>query len=154
MVSYPSTWKSAADGKLANTLSLDANDLEYIQIKKEFEATVSVISIVQIQNPTLCDHYAVRKRFIDESNPTKTTNERWLYHGCNETDEQSIRLHGFGWKDITFVTHHDTITPIMKRYGEAICFTVKASSSVHPIYSPADSRGHRRMFLACVLTGE
>jgi len=156
-VSYPSTWKNTTDGKLANTLHLDANDLEYIQIKKDFEATVcvkSIFSIARIQNPTLYNHYAVRKRFLDESNPPETKNERWLYHGCKETDEQYICSHGFGWKDITIVIRPDVIAPIMKPYGEGICFTVKATSSAHPIYSPADSRGHRRMFLARVLTGE
>ena len=145
------------NGKLANELSLDANDLEFIQIKKEFETTVSgkfIRSISRIQNPKLYNHYAFRKKFIDQSNPPNTTNERWLYHGCKETDTQKIRSHGFGWKNDITVAYQHVNTPVMNPFGDGTCFTVKASSSVHPLYSPAGQNGYKHMFLARVLTGE
>lgn len=40
------------------------------------------------------------------------------------------------------------------RFGEGVYFALSANYSVHDTYSRPDSKGHKRMYLCKVLTGE
>ena len=155
-VKYPSTWGGHIDDATLRHVGLDVDDLEFIHIKAGFEATAygkKIVSIQRIENSTLYNGYAIRKQFMNQSNPPGTKNERWLYHGCRKSDSLMICSSGFMQNDYAHMIKHGSLDK-EALYGEGKYFAIKASYAAHPFYSPADRSGHRCLFLARVLTGE
>lgn len=44
----------------------------------------SIVKIQRVQNPSLYQQYASKKKSLDSRNPSSVQNERWLFHGIME----------------------------------------------------------------------
>ena len=55
----------------------------------------SIVKIQRIQNPSLYEHFSVKKKQLESRNSKGTENERWLFHGTNEASVKSINKNGF-----------------------------------------------------------
>ena len=54
-----------------------------------------IIKIERIQNPSLHGQYVVKKKTMDQHNPSTIVNERELFHGCPGDVADKISHHGF-----------------------------------------------------------
>ena len=95
---FPSTWGKGDKNPQTKVILLDPWSWEYIDVKKGFDSTIggtkkTIVKIERVQNPTLYTQYAARKKFMDQTNPPGTVNERRLYHGCGGDVIQHI-IHG------------------------------------------------------------
>ena len=55
----------------------------------------SIVKIERIQNPALYRHYATKKKYLDTHNPKGVQNERWLFHGTQESSVHQINKTSF-----------------------------------------------------------
>uniref|UniRef100_A0A6Q2WYE7 Poly [ADP-ribose] polymerase n=1 Tax=Esox lucius TaxID=8010 RepID=A0A6Q2WYE7_ESOLU len=87
--------------------------------------------------------YLCLQRF-QAKNGVDQVGEKILYHGTKATTCDAIEKNGF---DRSYASSRVT------RYGVGVYFAVNASYSANPRYTPPDGVGHRRMYVARVLTG-
>ena len=89
-------------------VTLSPTDQEYQEVLQEFEKTMttgfnvsgkghysSILAIKRIQNPTWYGTYIMRKKQMNEANPTGHQNERRLFHGCSVDAVESINKTGY-----------------------------------------------------------
>lgn len=104
--------------------------------------TLSLFQIERVQNVFLWQAYALCEQRIRAKNGAAAVGVRKLYHGTAAKTCDAIESNGF-----------DRSYANITAYGVGVYFAVNASYSAHPRYSPPDGSGHRRMYVARVLTG-
>ena len=113
IVSNPAHWaKMPVDGSgkelVWHPVTLSPTDQEYKEVLQEFEKTMttgfyvsekdhytSILAIKRIQNPTLYGRYIMRRKQMNEANPTGHQNERRLFHGCPVDAVENINKTGY-----------------------------------------------------------
>ena len=55
----------------------------------------SIVKIEQIQNPAIYRQYAAKKKHLDAHNPKGVQNERWLFHGTQQSSLSQINKTNF-----------------------------------------------------------
>ena len=55
----------------------------------------AIVKIERIQNPTLYEQYATKRKHLDAHNPKGIQNERWLFHGTKESSVHQINKTNF-----------------------------------------------------------
>lgn len=103
----PDDWEPMTDPTTQKRLKVRVIDLQpdskgYKFALGEFEKTMTkgsnytaIVTIERIQNPGLYGQYIAKKRELDSHNPASVQNERWLYHGTNESAISSINQNNF-----------------------------------------------------------
>ena len=90
-------------------VTLSPTDQEYQEVLQEFEKTMttgfnvsgkthysSILAIKRIQNPTLYGTYMMRRKQMNEANPTGHQNEKKrLFHGCPVDAVENINKTGY-----------------------------------------------------------
>ncbi|CAM4887757.1 unnamed protein product [Rotaria socialis] len=125
------------------------NDTDFIRIEKRMRETVSNVKIDKIervQNLRLWNHYALRRRILQQelSNKPNLQIEMELFHGTRAAPPKEIYNGEYGF-DMTFCTSG--------LWGLGTYFAMNASYSCQS-YSYQLPNGKRQVFLAQVLTGE
>ena len=122
VVESPGKWDPMPNGVVCHVVALTPNTPEYNEVKSKFEKTMlslqhttpvyplhskaavmsqysgqynQIVKIERIQNPFLHGQYVAKKKTMDKHNPSNTTNERELFHGCPGDVAEKISHHGF-----------------------------------------------------------
>ncbi|XP_010864243.2 protein mono-ADP-ribosyltransferase PARP14 [Esox lucius] len=142
----PPYWDNMSTGELLKKVQLLPTSPEYQQVASGFLSTTgmqfSILKIERVQNVFLWQAYAVCLQRFQAKNGVDQVGEKILYHGTKATTCDAIEKNGF-----------DRSYASMTRYGVGVYFAVNASYSANPRYTPPDGVGHRRMYVARVLTG-
>ena len=142
----PDHWDTMRKGEQDELVVLDVNSVEYRSVKKMWDKTMRnrrVVKIQRVQNIFLWQRYLTKKMTILAKNHGNA-NERWLWHGTNNTDPAKIwdGLNACGF-DPRFGKGY---------YGNGAYFAVNAKYS--DSYAYRKSSEGRKMFLASVICGE
>ena len=142
----PDHWDKMKTGEQDALVTLNSSDIEYISVKRLWDKTMShrrIVKIQRVQNLFLWQRYLTKKMTILSKNHGNA-NERWLWHGTNNTDPAKIwdGLNACGF-DPRFGKGY---------YGNGAYFAVKAKYS--DSYAYRKSSEGRKMFLASVICGE
>jgi len=107
---------------------------------------VEVLSVQRVQNTTLWDTFAAKKRTM-LARPSAMVDEceRSLFHGTDEDTAAKIVAQGF---NRSFCGKNATM------YGRGVYFAKEAEYSARDSYSEPNDRGERLMFLCRVLVGD
>ncbi|KAM6937071.1 protein mono-ADP-ribosyltransferase PARP12 [Xenentodon cancila] len=143
--SFPSYWDKTALPDFGHKLVLLSKSAkDYNMIEKLFKATMPqsrIYSIERIQNPYLWGIFQWQKKGMQQENGGKLVDQKYLFHGTEETFIKPICNQNFDWR---ICGAHGTL------YGKGSYFAKDAS------YSDRYSRGspHKIMVVALVLVGE
>ncbi|XP_051800003.1 protein mono-ADP-ribosyltransferase PARP14-like [Acanthochromis polyacanthus] len=126
-------------------VELQPNSPEYQDVAQGFLKTAkySIIKIERVQNLYLWHSYTVCRQRILTKNGEAELGEKFLYHGTSAESCNCIERDRF---DRSFAGAHATV------YGKGVYFAVNANYSAGG-YSPPDSSGLKRLYVARVLTG-
>ncbi|XP_052353414.1 protein mono-ADP-ribosyltransferase PARP14-like isoform X2 [Oncorhynchus keta] len=142
----PSYWDDMAAGETLKRVLLLPTSSEYQAVAQAFQSTtatqVAIHKIERVQNVFLWQAYALCEQRIRAKNGAAAVGVRKLYHGTAAKTCDAIESNGF-----------DRSYANITAYGVGVYFAVNASYSANPRYSPPDGSGHRRMYVARVLTG-
>ena len=112
---------------------------------------VSVVKVERVQNATLWDHYAAKRRTMMQRQGAPDSYERtWLFHGTGEDTVVKIVAQGFNRNFGFLEVNKNALT----MYGKGVYFAVNASYSSSHRYSKPNSAGEQQMFACRVLVGE
>ncbi|XP_052261005.1 protein mono-ADP-ribosyltransferase PARP14-like isoform X1 [Dreissena polymorpha] len=143
----PSDWKEMKGNYLVHTLL--TTDPRYVTISTTFAATAganfAIQKIEMVQNKSLWQQYAAKKKQLEGQNPPGTTNERFLWHGTSADTVDSVNAHGF---NRSYCGKNATA------FGDGVYFAVNAAYSCSNTYSRPDANGVKRIYYCAVLTGE
>ena len=93
----PEDWEPIIDPVKKKDVTLRVVDLSPSSVGYKFALTKfhetmtrgnnysDIVGIQRIQNRSLYGQYASKKKHLDTTNPKGTLNERWLFHGTNES---------------------------------------------------------------------
>ncbi|KAM9401103.1 protein mono-ADP-ribosyltransferase PARP14-like [Salvelinus alpinus] len=142
----PSYWDDMAAGETRKRVLLLPTSSEYQAVAQGFQSTtatqVTIHKIERVQNVFLWQAYTLCEQRIRAKNGAAEVGVRKLYHGTAATTCDAIESNGFN-RSYANITAH----------GVGVYFAVDASYSTNPRYTPPDGSGHRRMYVARVLTG-
>ncbi|KAH9499194.1 hypothetical protein Btru_004403 [Bulinus truncatus] len=96
--SLPTDWSPMKDNADLKVIELKAESSEYKKVEKQVIDTngnIQIKKILRIQNKTLYQQYAVKKRDLLNQNPKGHQNELQLFHGTAHTAVPKINVHGF-----------------------------------------------------------
>ncbi|XP_059146918.1 protein mono-ADP-ribosyltransferase PARP14-like [Physella acuta] len=140
----PKRWSEMEDSENLKLVPLKPGSPEYKKVEDGFKKTSKkIIQIDRVQNKTLYQQYAAKRREIAGRNPEGHENEKRLYHGTNYNNVDQINLTGFSRN---YSGANATV------YGEGVYFATDPTYSVN--YAGADSNGIKKMYQARVLVGE
>jgi len=112
---------------------------------------VSVVKVERVQNATLWDPYAAKRRTMMQRQDATDSYERtWLFHGTGEDTVVKIVAQGFNRNFGFLEVNKNALT----MYGKGVYFAVNASYSSSHRYSKPNSAGEQQMFACRVLVGE
>ncbi|KAH9499180.1 hypothetical protein Btru_004356 [Bulinus truncatus] len=143
----PTDWSPMKDNEDLKVIELKAESSEYKKVEKQVIDTngnIQIKKILRIQNKTLYQQYAVKKRDLLNQNPKGHQNELQLFHGTAHTAVPKINVHGF---NRSYCWINGTM------YGKGVCFHKHASYSVS-YAKPPDAQNNHYLYLAKVLVGE
>ncbi|XP_078684002.1 protein mono-ADP-ribosyltransferase PARP14-like isoform X2 [Branchiostoma floridae x Branchiostoma belcheri] len=127
--------------KLCHLVKLKSSSTEYKTVSSKF-GLGNIVSIERVQNPTLWSQYCAQKQKISLKNPGKNI-EQELWHGSSA--DSCVKIYHNGFNRSYAGVHGVAI-------GKGTYFATNASYSAGGYASP-DASGHKRLFLAKVLTG-
>lgn len=140
----PHFWKKMSRNKYYLKAPLHPKSHEYRITAHKFTSTGgrdNIIKIERIQNEFLYKQYIAKKAEVTKKmERSGKLVERKLFHGTDE--DEKIILHGF---DRSFAGKNATV------YGRGVYFAATARYS--DSYALPNINGHRRVFLADVITG-
>ncbi|KAH9499181.1 hypothetical protein Btru_004357 [Bulinus truncatus] len=142
----PSDWSPMKDNEDLKEIELKAASSEYKKVEKQVIDTngnIQIKKILRIQNKTLYQQYAVKKRDLLNQNPKGHQNELQLFHGTAHTAVPQINMNGF---NRSYCGVNGTM------YGKGVYFHKHASYSVS--YAKPDAQNNHYLYLARVLVGE
>ncbi|XP_029610115.1 protein mono-ADP-ribosyltransferase PARP14-like [Salmo trutta] len=142
----PSYWDDMAAGETLKRVLLLPTSSEYQAVAQGFQSTmatqVTIHKIERVQNVFLWQANTLCEQRIRAKNGAAEVGVKKLYHGTAATTCDAIESNGFD-RSYANITAH----------GVGVYFAVNASYSANPRYTPPDASGHRRMYVARVLTG-
>ncbi|XP_047450366.1 protein mono-ADP-ribosyltransferase PARP14-like [Mugil cephalus] len=140
----PDTWEPMHD-EVFKKVELQPNSPEYQTVAAGFKHTTKydIVKIERVQNLYQWHAYSLFKQRILAKNGVAEIGEKSLYHG---TSAESCDCIEKGTFDRSFAGTHAAM------FGKGVYFAVNADYSAKR-YSPADSSGLKRVFVALVLTG-
>ncbi|KAK7479356.1 hypothetical protein BaRGS_00029434 [Batillaria attramentaria] len=147
--SLPETWAQLKSDEHIRLVRLQPSDAEYMQVEKNFRATLGgmvisrIVAIDRIQNPTLYRQYAAKKAHLERQNQG-IENEKTLWHGTAIDAVDNINMYGF---NRSYCGKNAVV------YGQGVYFAVDSNYSSHPKYSPPDLSGNRHVYQCKVLVG-
>lgn len=145
--SVPSNWdKNALPDFGFKLIPLSKSAKEHNMIEKLFKFTMpqgKITSIQRIQNPSLWKVFQWQRDQMKERNGGKPVNEKYLFHGTDESLIDAICDQNFDWR---MCGVHGTA------YGKGSYFARDASYSDR--YARATGTLNKIMFVALVLVGE
>ncbi|KAI8507644.1 positive regulation of interleukin-4-mediated signaling pathway [Branchiostoma belcheri] len=127
--------------KLCHLVKLKSSSTEYKTVSSKF-GLGNIVSIERVQNPTLWSQYCAQKQKISLKNPGQNI-EQELWHGSSA--DSCVKIYHNGFNRSYAGVHGVAI-------GKGTYFATNASYSAGGYASP-DASGHKRLFLAKVLTG-
>ncbi|XP_048247705.1 protein mono-ADP-ribosyltransferase PARP14-like isoform X1 [Haliotis rufescens] len=145
----PPSWQNMADEVNIECFPVAAGGEEFKTVEQRFMSTINnskakVLKVTRIQNRSLYQQYAAKRKQLEKQNPQGTQNEAWLWHGTSTDAIGSINAHGFNrsycGKNATY-------------YGQGVYFAVNAKYSARDAYSRPDAQGQKYLYLVRVLTG-
>nr|XP_046237201.1 protein mono-ADP-ribosyltransferase PARP14-like isoform X2 [Scatophagus argus] len=144
MLEMPTQWEPMHN-EVFKKVELPPNSAEYQDVAQAFLRTAkyNIRKIERVQNLYLWQAYAVRRHRILSKNGSADLGEKLLYHGTSADSCNLIERDRF---DRSFAGTHAAV------YGKGVYFAVNANYSARG-YSPPDSSGLSRMYVARVLTG-
>ncbi|XP_019624418.1 PREDICTED: poly [ADP-ribose] polymerase 14-like [Branchiostoma belcheri] len=127
--------------KLCHLVKLESSSAEYKTVSSK-SGLGNIVSIERVQNPTLWRQYCAQKDRISLKRPGQNI-EQELWHGASADSCVKIYHNGFNRSYMLYAGVYGAAI------GKGVYFAVNAS------YSDAspDASGHKRLFLAKVLTG-
>ncbi|XP_056156809.1 protein mono-ADP-ribosyltransferase PARP15-like [Lampris incognitus] len=143
--SVPLYWDNVAPAGELTMVPLQPSSLEFQTLEKNFRKTVNktVHSIQRIQSPRLRQAYELHLNYTSHKNgQSRGEAERLLYRGASQEFCESVKQTGF---NRSYPGVNGT------SYGGGMYFAVAANTSSG--YAVKDAEGHRRMFVARVVTG-
>ncbi|XP_052226217.1 protein mono-ADP-ribosyltransferase PARP14-like isoform X1 [Dreissena polymorpha] len=143
----PPDWKDMKGNLLVHTLL--TTDPRYGTISTTFTSTAganfAIQKIEMVQNKSLWQQYAAKKKQLEGQNPPGTTNERFLWHGTSADTVDSVNAHGF---NRSYCGKNATV------HGDGVYFAVNSAYSCSNTYSRPDANGVKKIYYCAVLTGE
>ncbi|XP_063788864.1 protein mono-ADP-ribosyltransferase PARP14-like [Pseudophryne corroboree] len=138
----PEDW-APMNGDNVKVVPISPGTKHYTDVEAQFRNTcaMKIIKIERIQNKHLWKNYQIKKESINSKN-NSTNNEQQLFHGTNANTVDTVTHNGF---NRSYAGKNEI--------GNGTYFAVAASYSARDEYSKADASGHKRMYLARVLTG-
>uniref|UniRef100_A0A8B8E811 Poly [ADP-ribose] polymerase n=1 Tax=Crassostrea virginica TaxID=6565 RepID=A0A8B8E811_CRAVI len=144
-VGLPSKWKPMKSDQTMMEVTLRQGDKEYNDVLSHFQTSaggsVKVSEIRRVQNPSLYQQYAAKRKEISLRNGKDP--EKWLWHGTHPDTVNKIINNGF---NRSYCGRNGT------SYGAGVYFAVNASYSLG--YCCQDSKGLKHMFAVQVATGD
>ncbi|XP_008298465.1 poly [ADP-ribose] polymerase 14-like isoform X2 [Stegastes partitus] len=140
----PAHWEPMQE-EVFKKVELQANSAEYQDVAQCFFRTAkyNISKIERVQNLYLWHAYSVCRQRILTKNSAAELGEKSLYHGTSAESCTCIERDRF---DRSFAGAHAAM------YGKGVYFAVEANYSAGR-FSPADTSGLRRLYVARVLTG-
>uniref|UniRef100_A0A671UH22 Poly [ADP-ribose] polymerase n=1 Tax=Sparus aurata TaxID=8175 RepID=A0A671UH22_SPAAU len=140
----PTHWDPMRD-ELFKKVQLQPNSTEYQHVAQGFlkMANYNIQKIERVQNFYLWNAYAVCRQRILAKNGQADLGEKFLYHGTSAESCNLIERDRF---DRSYAGTHAAA------YGKGVYFAVDANYSAGG-FSPADTAGLKRLYVARVLTG-
>uniref|UniRef100_A0A3B4WTB6 Poly [ADP-ribose] polymerase n=1 Tax=Seriola lalandi dorsalis TaxID=1841481 RepID=A0A3B4WTB6_SERLL len=140
----PAQWEPMHE-EVFKKVELQINSQEYQDVAQGFLKTAkyNIQKIERVQNLYLWHAYTVCRQRILGKNGRAELGEKSLYHGTSAESCNCIERDRF---DRSFAGAHAAM------YGKGVYFAVNADYSASR-YSPADTSGLRRLYVARVLTG-
>ncbi|XP_055874107.1 protein mono-ADP-ribosyltransferase PARP14-like [Biomphalaria glabrata] len=143
----PKEWSPMKDDENVKIVELKASAAQYKTVEqhvKNTQGNVQIKKILRIQNKTLYQQYAVKKRDLEHHNPKGHTNELQLFHGTGAVAVPQINENGF---NRSYCGVNGTM------WGKGVYFHKMASYSVG-YAKPPDGNNNHHLYLARVLVGE
>ncbi|XP_071169430.1 protein mono-ADP-ribosyltransferase PARP14-like [Mytilus edulis] len=146
----PSNWAAMDQNENIKIVTLQPADKEYQDVVKDFQTNMagnynSIVKMEKIQNRTLQQQYAAKKKSMDSTNAKGTNNELKLWHGTAMEAVDSINTYGF---------NRSYCGKNAVAYGNGVYFAVNPTYSAQAQYARPDPNGNKRMYLCKVLVGE
>ena len=116
---FPSNWTNVNSEKLT-CVTLQSSDPDYTKYVGHLQQTLGnrqIIQVVRIQHPFLWHQYVCEKNNMKHKNPNVNYQEKYLFHGTNSANIQSICDSSFDWRRAG--SHVGTA------YGQGIYFSNK-----------------------------
>ncbi|XP_078603208.1 protein mono-ADP-ribosyltransferase PARP14-like [Branchiostoma floridae x Branchiostoma japonicum] len=127
---------------LCHLVIVKSSSAEYNTVSGKF-GLGNIVSIERVQNPTLWSQYCAQKQKISLKNPGINIDQD-LWHGSSADSCVKIYHNGF---NRSYAGVHGTAI------GKGTYFAVSPSYPADRGFASLDASGHKRMFLAKVLTG-
>ncbi|XP_055874127.1 protein mono-ADP-ribosyltransferase PARP15-like [Biomphalaria glabrata] len=142
----PRHWKAMSETENLKLVEIRPGSVEYDNVEAHFKLTCGgypVKKIERIQNKSLHQLYAAKKREMDLYNPRGHPNEQNLFHGTSSPPIPQINENGF---NRSYCGVNGTL------YGKGVYFALNASYSEK--YAVPDAQGNKYMYRVKALTGE
>ncbi|XP_071169371.1 protein mono-ADP-ribosyltransferase PARP14-like [Mytilus edulis] len=146
----PSKWAPMDQTENIKIVTLQPADKEYQDVVQDFQTNMagyynSIIKIEKIQNRTLQQQYAAKKKSMDSTNAKRNNNELKLWHCTAMEAVDSINTYGF---------NRSYCGKNAVAYGNGVYFAVNPTYSAQAQYARPDPNGNKRMYMCKVLVGE
>ncbi|KAK7008833.1 poly [ADP-ribose] polymerase 14, partial [Biomphalaria glabrata] len=142
----PNHWSAMTETENLKVVVIKPGTLEFITVEVHFKqsgGSHQIKKIERIQNKSLHQQYAAKKREMDLYNPQGHQNEQNLFHGTSPQPIPQINETGF---NRSYCGVNGTV------YGKGVYFAVNASYSEK--YAVPDEQGNKYMYRVKALTGE
>ncbi|KAL3843270.1 hypothetical protein ACJMK2_021212, partial [Sinanodonta woodiana] len=147
----PGNWNKKRKKNL-EVVTLQTTDQEYLDVEINFKRTIGsfklkmIHSIKSIQNETIYQQYALKRKFMQKQYPNLQSVEKTLWHGTALDNVDKINLNGFNrsYAGETF----DKVW-----YGMGVYFSTQSTYGCDDNYTKRDAKMHKYMYQCKVLTG-
>lgn len=158
-IPLPTNWMSMSNNEYVKRVTLNGG-AEFQRVEKLFlgqvrnglysrkvknSSGVQIVKIERIQNRTLFQQYAAKKKLLEQQKTGVKQIERQLWHGTMEANLPSIINNGF---NRSYCGAHGVL------YGQGVYFAADASYSAQSYLTGYKPGMKRYMFLVKALTGE
>ncbi|KAL3843095.1 hypothetical protein ACJMK2_021048 [Sinanodonta woodiana] len=148
----PDQWKKMDKNTFLELIDLNNTDKEYVDVEANFRGTLgsfpikTIHKIKRIQNRTLYQQYALKKKLIQNQNTNLQNVEMTLWHGTAHEHTDLINRSGFN-RSFAGQTH-GTVW-----YGKGVYFSIRSEYGCGDVYTKRDANEHKYIYQCKVLTG-
>ncbi|KAK3612551.1 hypothetical protein CHS0354_024537 [Potamilus streckersoni] len=146
----PDNWNQNDKNNL-EVVTLKPADKDYSDVEANFRSTIGsfqlkmIHSIKSIQNRTIYQQYALKRRFMQNQYPNIAV-EMTLWHGTPLDSVDKINLNGFNRSYAG-----QTFGKVW--YGKGVYFSTQSKYGCDDNYTKRDAKGHKYIYQCKVLTG-
>ncbi|KAL3843265.1 hypothetical protein ACJMK2_021207 [Sinanodonta woodiana] len=147
----PDNWNQNDKNNL-DVVTLQTTDQEYSGVETNFKSTIgtfrlkTIHSIKRIQNKTIYQQYALKRRLLQNQYPSLQSVEMTLWHGTAYDNVDKINLNGFNRSYAG-----QTFGKVW--YGKGVYFSTQSMYGCDDNYTKRDAKMHKYMYQCKVLTG-